>query len=64
MGWEIRLRGRQIVAVALVLSPVFLAAGLLTLFPVFIPSGWPGWILAYLVGATVMFAAARSGRRE
>jgi len=64
MGWEIRPRGRKLVVVALVLSPVFLAAGLLTLFPVFIPSGWPGWILAYLVGAAVVLVAARSGRRE
>jgi len=64
MGWEIRPRGRQLVVVALVLSPVFLAAGLLTLLPVLIPRAWWGWVLAYLVGAGVVLAAARWGRRE
>ena len=64
MGWEIRPRGRQLAVVALVLSPVFLAAGLLVLFPLFIPRAWWGWVLAYLVGAGVVVAAVRSGRRD
>jgi len=64
MGWELRPSGRDAVIVALVLLPVFVAAGVLTLFPVFIPRGWKGWVLAYVVGAVVIVAAARSGRRE
>jgi hypothetical protein len=60
MGWEIRPRGRELLVVALVLAPVFLAAGFLVLFPVLVPHGWRGWLLAYVVGVIVVVAAARS----
>ena len=63
MEWELRPRGLDAVIVALVLSPVFVAAGVLTLFPMFIPAGWKGWLLAYAVGASVIVGAARWGRR-
>src|SRR5712691_5877662 len=62
MGWELRPRGRDTVIVAIILSPVFLAAGVLTLFPVFIPHGWKGWLLAYLVGATPAIMASLLAR--
>jgi peptidoglycan/LPS O-acetylase OafA/YrhL len=62
MGWEIQPRGREWLVVGLVLSPVFLAAGLLVLFPALVPHGWRGWLLAYVVGVVVVVAAARSRR--
>jgi len=64
MGWELRPRGRDAVIVAIVLSPVFIAAGVLTLFPVFIPHGWKGWLLAYAVGAVLVVGAARWSKRK
>jgi hypothetical protein len=64
MRWELRPRGRDAVIVALALSPVFVVGGVLTLFPVFIPRGWKGWLLAYIVGAVVIVAAARWSKRE
>ena len=64
MGWELRPRGRDAVVVALALTPGFIAAGVLLLFPVFIPRSWKGWLLAYIVGAVVIVGTARWGRRE
>jgi hypothetical protein len=64
MGWELRPRGRDLVIVVLVLSPLFVVAGVLTLFPVFVPHGWRGWLLAYLIGAFVVVAAAHSRTRD
>ena len=63
MGWNIRPRGREWLLVGLVLSPVFVAAGFLVLFPILVPHGWRGWLLAYVVGAVVVVAAALSRRR-
>jgi hypothetical protein len=64
MGWGILPRGRDAVIVAILLSPVFLAAGLLALFPVLVPHGWKGWLLAYVVGMVVVIGAARWGARS
>jgi len=64
MGWELRPRGRDAIIVAIVVAPLCVAAGALTLFPIFIPRGWKGWTLAYLVGVAVFVAATRWGRRS
>jgi hypothetical protein len=64
MGWEIRPRGWDLVIVGLVLTPVFIAIGLVTLFPAFIPHGWRGWLLVYVVGAVVTIGIARSARND
>jgi len=64
MGWELRPRGRDAVVVALVLSPCSSPLASFTVFPLSIPRGWKGWLLAYVVGAIVVVGAARWGRRE